>query len=53
MTDVFYNANGKKISEVNFKGDQGIWKYYNTDASVSRSEKVQTRERTRRFFPRR
>jgi len=51
MNDIFYSTNGKKISEVNFKGNKGIWKYFNTDGSVSKTEEVLTRERKDATFP--
>lgn len=50
-TDIFLGATGKKTSEVNFTGNKGVWKYYNTDGSVSKTENVTTRERKDASFP--
>lgn len=50
-TDIFFGVSGKKTSEVNFTGNKGVWKYYNTDGSVSKTENVTTRERKDASFP--
>ena len=50
-SDIFYGSNLKKISEVNFTGDKGIWKYYNTDGSVAKTENLISRERKDASYP--
>lgn len=50
-TDIFYGTSGKKISEVNFTGNKGVWKYYNTDGTVNREENLTTREKKDATYP--
>lgn len=51
MTDAFLDASGKKTSEVQFSGNRGSWRRFNTDGTVAESENVTTREKKEASFP--
>jgi antitoxin component YwqK of YwqJK toxin-antitoxin module len=50
MTDIFLNTAGKKVSEVHFNGNKGVWIHYNTDGSISKKEEVLTKEKNNATF---